>query len=479
MSELTPHDRAGQGSSPSTVAFNPDARQEVPLDASELGTVILLLVGEVDRRWAADTAVSLCAEWARSGRRVVLADLHLETPILHEVAGTDNLEGIADVFLYGASISRSARPVRGQGFYLISAGTYEPDSGAVYRHARWPKVVAGFRDAGASLVLFAPERTADVEALARWTDDALLLGSPSPTLPALLAEHGIRARAMLLPPEAPPEEPAPAPAAQRAAPAQAPVAHDRELLLPPEPVRPQGRTGRGARVALGVLLAVALLAALGFLVGRMMPDLAPWGATEEVGAEPVVPTAEPAPAPDAANRAGASLPYSVQVRAYTSLPAAQEQLVEERGRAGGTLFFISPEEIQGVLYYKILAGLEADTVAASALRERLVQIGAVDEEEAVGSWSLLQFTPLAFDLGEFETSEQAASALDSLQAREVPAYSVPVPYSDGSRRWQLYGGAYRDSASAEAMRQRLDAAGVQPRLVARIGEPPAPPPRQP
>ena len=53
--------------------------------------------------------------------------------------------------------------------------------------------------------------------------------------------------------------------------------------------------------------------------------------------------------------------------------------------------------------------------------------------------------------------------------RNVPAYELAVPFSDGSRRWQLYGGAYADSATAEGMRKLLTTAGVTPKLVPRVG----------
>nr|MBA2670597.1 hypothetical protein [Gemmatimonadota bacterium] len=69
------------------------------------------------------------------------------------------------------------------------------------------------------------------------------------------------------------------------------------------------------------------------------------------------------------------------------------------------------------------------------------------------------------------SQDSAAAVGDSLSTREIPTYAVPVPYEDGTRRWQLYGGAYRDSATADAMRRRLTGAGIDPRLVLRVGEP--------
>ncbi|MDP9348328.1 MAG: hypothetical protein M3P24_04185, partial [Gemmatimonadota bacterium] len=75
---------------PSTTFFDP-ASSSLP-DALAWSmehpeTVVLLLDASADREWAADVAVALASAWARAGRRVVLADLHLENPVLHERMG--------------------------------------------------------------------------------------------------------------------------------------------------------------------------------------------------------------------------------------------------------------------------------------------------------------------------------------------------------------------------------------------------------
>jgi hypothetical protein len=218
-----------------------------------------------------------------------------------------------------------------------------------------------------------------------------------------------------------------------------------------------------------LFLALVVLAAIGYVVATLRPDLLPGNLRPTPVQETPSPTAE-APVPEP-SRMGEILPYSVLVRAFTSLEAAQEEAVMEQQRLGSVPVFISPEEIQGIVYYKILAGLSTDTLAATRLRERLVEAGTIEPEDATASWSLLQFAPLAFDLGEFASEEEATAWADSLLTREIPAYPVAVPYSDGSQRWQLFGGAYRDSASASSMRQMVQAAGLNPHLTARTGLP--------
>lgn len=478
MNDSSPYRRAGGPELPPPTLYDPADDIAAPIALDPGDTVVLLLVGEVDRRWAADAAIGMSTAWAASGRRVVLADLHLENPLLHEPLDAENLEGLVDVFLYGASIARSAKPVGGRGFFLIPAGTYTPDVDAIYEHPRWPKLIAGFRDAGASLVLFAPAGAANLRYLAESVSQVVLLGAPrDPAVLAPLSLAGVGLRGLVVPPSADTvPSPAAVPLAAVPAPlpeapaAPAPVAPDAGLHLPPPPVRTPQRGDGVMKLALWIMLAVAVVAAIAYAAVSLRPDLVPWaGVGSSAGADTVALAPQSALAPRAPTRGGEPLPYSVQVIAYKSLSAATEQLERVRQQVPAVQVFASPEEIQGVLYYKVLAGALPDTALAQQIREVLVASGAINEEDASGAWSLIQHTPLAFDLGEYSTREAAIAAVDSMQARSIPTYPVAVPYSDGTQRWQLYGGAYTDSTTAGAMRRLLTEVGLEPRLVARTG----------
>lgn len=469
MTDSTSARRGGSDFLPPPTIYDPAEDPDVPPGTDPSGAVVALLVAESDRRWAAETALALSAAWARSGRRIVLADLHLENPVLHELTGDDNLEGVVDVFLYGASIARSARPVDGRGFYLIPTGTYTPDVGEIYRHPRWPKLVAGFREVNASLVLFAPAEGADLDALSRWASEVIVLGAPrDPASLGPLAVAGVPVRAHIIEPQ----DAVRAPAASGAPIAPViveEVRDDDELHLPPPPPRPGPRRRRAALVV-WLALGIVALATAGYLVGSLRPDLLPWAASAVQRPDTALAVAPPMTAvPAPPTRQGEALPYSVQVIAFQSLPAALERFAVDRERVTTAPVILAPEEIDGILYYKILAGAAADTAAARRLKEKLVTDGVVDEEDAAGAWTLVQSAPLAFELGEYPNQESARAAADSLLTRRVPTYSVAVPYSDSTRRWQMYAGAYRDSVSAEAMRGLLRSAGLTPPLVARTG----------
>lgn len=534
-------DQPASVSLPPPVEFDP-GRTELPVrlmpDASYPGPILLLLQAADDLAWAADAAVEIAARWARAGRRIVLADLHLEEPVLHERLDEPNHEGMADIFLYGASVARSARLPRGHKFYLITAGTYTATPEEVYRHERWSRLVAGFRDAQATLLLFAPERSRGIEALAEWSGGVVLLRSPAEEaaspLPgvevlAVLTRPGAAARpAASVPPDAavaghavaappaeerPPQEQAAATAGPPAVAAAGPGGDEgEEAWMPaggpepadawhgadpdvqpvpvpddvapeaPEPAespagvpaamppRRRRRTGPGPLIW---LLAIALLL-IGLVVFAAMlrPEL--FGGTSARGAAEA-PTdtldmAAPVPAPP--TPLGDTLTYTVQLRAYAALDPARGDAERQQRRLPEVPFYIVPEPTQGVLYYKVMAGLLPDTVAAAELRRRLIDERVIEPDArgaASSAWSPIQARPLAFELGEFATVDEARARADSLATLGIPGYAVPLPYSDGSERWRLYGGAFADSASAEEMQRMLEAAELPARLVVRVG----------
>ncbi len=520
MTQSQPH--AGDpGRVPAPTFFDPSfERLPAPVagETAAPGPVLLLFDRAADRNWAADAAVSLATGWHAAGRRTVLADLCLEDPFLNERIGMPNQDGVVDIFLYGASLARSARAVPGRGFYLISSGTYTDDPGGVLRNPRWDKIVAGFRDNQAALLLFVPSDAPELATLKRFVSEVILLGGSdgASPLPASLASQ-FEVRAWLTPPRrdgaaavpiARPASPADRfPEPEPVAPWNAPPGTRAELAGVAEPVVPAAAGAAGAasippqqipvpepdwkadepakkRRAVSplllILLLVALLAALVFLGPQYIPGFPKLlGSTTAREAEPTptkaVPKAAAPVRPQPVTPAGAVLPYSVQVRNFQSWDDAAEFSRGVSRRFSEAQFFIVPEANQGITYWKVMAGMAADTTAVTALRERLLAEKVIEEEAAGGRYALIDHRPLAHELGEYPTAEAARARADSLTSRAIPAYVAPVPYSDGTERWKVYGGAYRDTASAAAMTELLKGASIPPRLVERSGRPPASP----
>jgi hypothetical protein len=442
-----------------------------------------------------------------------LADLSIEDPILHERVGVPNLDGVVDLFLYGASLARSARPVPGRGFLLITAGTYTPDPEGILSHPRWEKIVAGFREAQASLLLFVPLDTPALPALGQWASDVVLLGdrADGELFESIVPAH-FRLRAWLTPPakpgaepprpapagerfpepepvppwKAPPRDaapPAPAPPPPAGAPGYVPVT---ELPVPepeweatvPEPAGkkrkgiPKQRRVSPLMLVLLVLLfiAIAVAAAVTFLPGLLpaweRPSVAPRSSARLPGRRPQAPV----------RPAGTARPYSVYVKAFQGdrgYDAAVQLAKRVESDFAGTPAYVFPEEISGIVYYKVYAGMLDDTVQAAALRARLVSAHLANPDDVGGPAALIQARPWTFDLGSFPTREAAERRATELATAAIYASPTAVPQTDGSERWALYAGAYPDSARAEPMKKTLQTARVPARLVTRVGRAPA------
>jgi hypothetical protein len=163
----------------------------------------------------------------------------------------------------------------------------------------------------------------------------------------------------------------------------------------------------------------------------------------------------------------------VWVKGFDRPDAARRFMEQVRGDLPNIPVYVIPEERQGMMFYEVYAGMLGDSAEAVALRTRLLDEKKVDPEDVGGVDALIRERRLAFDLGEYGTREEAEARADSLSARNIPAYAVPVPLTDGGERWKLYGGAFPDSARAGHMKKLLESAGLPARLVVRTGRPPS------
>ncbi len=488
-------------------------------DASRTGPVLLLFDRAADRDWVADAAIAIATGWNATGQRTVLADLGLDDPMLAERIGMSSMEGVVDIFLYGASLARSARPVPGRGFYLISAGTYTPDSTAILRDARWEKIISGFRSAGASLLVFVPSDAPALPSLARWAYDAIMLGEQAHEAELSRdAPGGVAVHAWLTPPSRrPAADAAPRAAAIPASPAvAAPPAPPRfaepeaptgirPWLAPPRDTAPQtgGEEFRSAENTVGapaatlpvpapeweepepkpekksrlaplltLLLLLAVLAGAVYIALQQYPQLlggTPAGAGEDapVKAAAAVPRGSVA-------AAGTALPFAVFVKAFPRYEPARQLASSVAAKFPDARFYVTPEMTRDRLYYKVFSGALADSADAVALRDRLLRSRVVDADDVGTADDLILVRPFAVELGELPTQEAAQARADSLNGRAIPAYAVAVPFNDGSERYKVYGGAFADSAGAAPMLKMVQQAGLPARLVARTGRAPAP-----
>ncbi len=186
---------------PTWTAFDPEAPATLPALLPPPGKVVALVASPAatSAGWGPDLAVDLARAWSRSGGRVVLADLGLTRSALHEVLGGPDGEGVTDVVVFGASPRRVARPVEGESFFVVPAGTVVADAPTALASPRWGAVCTGFRDAGVLLALYVPADEPGRAAAFGMATDAVVLASPDEDASDLLAGTDVPVRAVLGP----------------------------------------------------------------------------------------------------------------------------------------------------------------------------------------------------------------------------------------------------------------------------------------
>ncbi len=161
--------------------------------------------------WAARAAVALAKDWSETGLRIFLMDLGLETPTLHQALDLPNGEGVADAFLYGASVQHIAKPVLDDAFFFASAGSPPGNPEEVLGHSRWNDLAGGFSEANATLLLFLPTDIPGAGKILSRATDILFFAGQGELPDTHLGPASIKAFSLLGPFGAPPAEAPPVP----------------------------------------------------------------------------------------------------------------------------------------------------------------------------------------------------------------------------------------------------------------------------
>jgi hypothetical protein len=502
---VTPHHRAAP----------PEAEPapELPAGAS----LVALVPAIADLDLAAAAAWEFARRLANAGRRVALIDCYVDAPRLHAVAGESNEDGIVDVFDYGASLSRIARAQPEGSLFFVPAGTFSPDPAGMMARPRWRRLSAGFRHEDAVMLLFLPPEC--IGALASEVDGLVPLapGQPgtdlagSPEIRAAL-DRGTRllptfcgtadaapSASEPVPPE-PPEEPvaiiaapdpdvmeAPSvafelppavmaesadsgaspesrgtdipPAASELPPglAAGPAARPRrqpvdDLDVPLDWTLPKPEPPRRPLAAYALLLVLAAAAAT-YAYRRQLG----WGEARD--AAPPEPAARVSPAyRTLAPHAADSLPFAVQVAAWTSFPQALEDADTIEGR--GFQPIVAPLRLQRTVWYRIYVGPVASRRAADSLLHA-VRVAGLDGSRAAA----VALVPLSFALRRVVTALAARTARDRLRSAGLAAFVLGQ--ADGSYR--LFAGAFDTPDQAAYLDSLLTSTGSAGPLGPRVG----------
>lgn len=439
----------------------------------ESDSPILLLVAPDTGDPVARAAIGLAEARGRAGLPTILADASVKEPRLHHVLDVDNLEGLADVFLFGASLDRVRTRPDTRSFDFIPIGAFVPDPSAVLESTRWDRISRSLRAEGARMLVFIPADSPGLGILSRRVGEAVLLGDArSVERSRTRLDPSCRVVAVVEPASTMAPDRLAAEAGTTADP-EATTIFDEPKLTEPVIFRADRPSRRAPSPILLLLIAAALLAAGWLGYQRLFPATPSDPVATQPAAPPSAPRGDPVETP---------IPISVAVEAHQDLDSGMER-VDALSRAEPEIqFFLAPVAVRGVLYYRLLAGPVADREAGERLMERLVEGGY---KTAADPWAIRP-TDRAFHLGEFDSEDaarQRVRALASMTVDEedeegnpverplpIPAYIVPIAHDPGPPRYRVYGGAYESDAEAAVMADMLMEIGLDPRLISRTGE---------
>ena len=389
-------------------------------------------------------------------RRVALGDLLGDAEPLQALVTREDMHGLVDSFVYGVSLNRVGLRVPGDGeLYLLPTGTESPDYGEILPSPRWRRLVAGFREVGALLVLVAPADAPRVEELVGMTDGAVLVGEGVPrNLPIAQVISYVQPTR--------------------------PRAGESPSAPAPEPIRKR-RWTTGRIIALtAALVIIAVIAGAGLWLagspfggggrpawrtrrdtarGKGPATLATSTATDSAATDSAAGPVGMAPVPVNPADSDSAAAYAVALTNANTEGGANLNL-QENGRNAPAATY-APILIAGVPWFRVLVGAYPDSTSADSLRGVLRAIGLLD----VRSGTVVR-TPFAFLIDSSVAADSVAAVLARYTtAQDLPVY--PLFKSDGSAR--IYAGAFENPAQAAMYAEALRAAGVTPVLAYRIG----------
>ena len=498
---------------PDAVPFDPGSgtvSQDMTalVNAATLPDALLLVSDAAAGGWVGAAALAVARALAESQPRVLLLDLDVAQPSLHTEAGEPNGEGIADVILFGASLERVAVRPAGERFDLIPAGAFAPDPAAVLESGTWKRLLDQSRAAGTMMLGFVRTGTAGLDAIAGHIPGVIVLADPAQVasvvagLPESIVVHGV-----IRPVEPAPAVPTPVPAEPSSPPAE-PIVDAAAIAVPSPGAGEVSSEAVEAAAPADDAVGAAMIAELERrqairaevapaaealppvatpVVHRQTPvkkrRVGTWAAVL-VAVAPIVilaivyvprflgPADPPAAPAQAANTAPARvsagalpLSWSVAIESMDNLAAAFARADSLGTAAPGLQFYIAPIQVDGVSFYRILAGPMADSASAAAAMQSLVDRGL---KIAASPWDA-RSTPLAFIIEAHEDRIEAEFRVAELRDLGVPTYILEVPGAEGSVRHTLYAGAYSAPSEAEAMRALLRSNVLPDTLVVRVG----------
>jgi len=428
----------------------------------------VVVVG-ADSAAAAQLAVALARAQA-ANRRVVIGDLVGEIEQLESMIPRHDPHGLSDSFTFGISLNRIGYAVEpGGNLYIMPGGSEPVATEAILGSPRWQRLVAGFREVGALLVLVAEPTAPGLDRLVPMTDGALVVGDTRLEAPAHVIARarvgGPRQPAAVTTsaePARPPLEFVRGTDGERATRRPVPGA-SAEATRAASDSSEEGGSGRRIGMVIGVALGVVALLLAVLLLARYMgfgapeaPPPAPAAPTETLRTLSA-PAADPPPPVENVEDSASAAAYSVVIVAANTAAGADDNLQRVSDLPAATA---SPSIDGGALWYKVFVGAFAERSAAEAFLDSLRQSGRADE-------TVQRIVPLPFALliADAVAPDSVEAVRSAHSARGVASYALLQ--DDGTAR--IYAGAFATPDEAMHLAPVLRTAGLQPRIVYRTG----------
>ena len=416
--------------------------------ADTLSAVVII---GADSAAAAMVALGLARVQAEH-RRVVIGDLVGDLDALESMIPRHDHHGLSDSFNYGISLNRIGYPVEpGGNLFIMPSGSEPVATELIVGNPRWQRLVAGFREVGALLVLIAEPTAPALERLVAVTDGAVLVGETRLESPIHVIARARPRGARRAPAN---DSDRPALAALPAAPA-----------VPLPPPAEDSRSGSGQRI--GFVIAVAL-GVMALLLGALLfarftnfgraNDPAP---AQTAPVPPVravaAPAADPPPPIENPADSGRAAAYAVVIVAANTAAGAEANLQRVADLPAATA---APSIDGGALWYKVFVGAFADRAGAESFRDSLRVAGRADE-----TVERIAVLPFAFLIAEAVPPDSIAPLRGSYLDKGIATYALIQP--DGAAR--MFAGAFVTPDEAMHLAPVLRAAGITPRIVYRTG----------
>ena len=402
-------------------------------------------------------------------RRVAVGDLLGDAPPIQALVTGDDLHGLVDSFVYGVSLSKIARQVPEAGeLFVMPTGTGPVEYEELFGSNRWRRLIAGFREVGALLILAAPADAPMVHALIDVSDGAVIVGDVVPaevSVAQSLAWVRPRRGAALAPVE---EEPR---VAASDGPVSVPVVRD-DSSGPNRWI--------GGAVALIVLAALVYWGASAYSQRRAVQQAAADSAAQVAAArvrvtdsiarvrrdsitrdslarvEGVYVDSFPVYSPANPGDSAAAVGYAILLSKYNTKSGAILDLFGRFARLPASTYGMeSPSR-----FYLLLAGAFPSRASAESLLVRLRVQGTLARD-----FGSVDRYPLAFLVDPGVTAREAPARLTRYHARGLPVYGLRQP----NNIVRLYYGAYANPEQASLAVPQVREAGMRPLLVYRIG----------